>query len=114
MCPCATHVQVSLHVWGWFSWCVLSHVEQEGRGPILGSGCEGPSLQDSLSPSQAQCRNPQPSSGFSVGLSCQLGLWCNLLADPLPELRVPLGVGKLPSLTSPACLGASQNTGHTS
>jgi hypothetical protein len=32
--------------------------------------------------------------------SCQMGLWCNLLAEPLPELWVPLGVGKLPFVTS--------------
>lgn len=32
--------------------------------------------------------------------SCQMGLWCNLLAEPLPELWVPLGVGKLPLVTS--------------
>lgn len=31
---------------------------------------------------------------------CQMGLWCNLLAEPLPELWVPLGVGKLPFVTS--------------
>lgn len=50
-----------------------------------------------------------------VGLSCQVGLWCNLPAEPLPELRVPLGVGKLPSANSPAgCLGASWGAGHTS
>lgn len=34
------------------------------------------------------------------GTSCQMGLWCNLLAEPLPELWVPLGVGKLPFVTS--------------
>lgn len=34
------------------------------------------------------------------GASCQMGLWCNLLVEPLPELWVPLGVGKLPFLTS--------------
>lgn len=34
------------------------------------------------------------------GASCHKGLWCNLLAEPLPELWVPLGVGKLPFVTS--------------
>ncbi|KAL6078536.1 hypothetical protein STEG23_011105 [Scotinomys teguina] len=34
------------------------------------------------------------------GASCQMGLWCNLLAEPFPELWVPLGVGKQPFVTS--------------
>ena len=34
------------------------------------------------------------------GASCHRGLWCNLLAEPLPELWVLLGVGKLPFVTS--------------
>lgn len=55
-----------------------------------------------------------PGSLGCVGQSCQPGLWCNLPAEPLPELRVPPGVGKLPSATSPACLGASWGAGHPS
>lgn len=43
---------------------------------------------------------PLISRKLLCGASCQMGLWCNLLAEPLPELWVPLGVEKLPFVTS--------------
>lgn len=103
-------------------------VKWKGQGPTSGSPresmqgppiCRAPRRVSFPSPPPRHNHgNPQPpwlpGSPGGVGQSCQLGLWCNLPAEPLPELRVPLGEGKLPSATSPACLGASWGPGHTS
>lgn len=126
VCPCAlvsacVLMRTGAQASGWFVWCVLSLACRKAEVPswaALGSGSQGP-----------VCKAPEPSSRLflflnrhicaclcltllwvlgsqgCVGPSCQLGLWCNLPAEPLPELRVPLGVGKLPSANSPAgCL----------
>lgn len=84
---------------------------------MRGRVCRAPgAFQPGLSvPFRHNCGNPEaffrvPGSQGCVGLCCQLGLWCNLPAEPLPELWVPLGVGKLSSATSPAFWRA----GHTS
>lgn len=104
-------------------------MEQEGRGPswaALGSGCEGRVCRLLNLPAGSLPHGhigvcvcltaPWVLGGRGcVGPSCQLGPWCNLPAEPLPELRVPLGVGKLPSANSPAgSPGASRRAGHTS
>lgn len=85
------------------------------RGPV----CRAPPVSQPGLPLPARPRggvlSPPSGSGKPglFGAELPAWLWCNLLAEPLPELRVPLGVGQLSSSTSPACLGASQNSGHT-
>lgn len=73
-CPYVTHVQVSLHVWSWFIWCVLSHGGAGKQRACLGQpqreGVQVPrSAEIPESPSQVFLSLPGP-VWDSGGLFC--------------------------------------------
>ena len=110
-------------------WAGLSgRVKWKGQGPTSGSPrklvwgpvCRAPSWVSLLlpPPTQAQSWESSASVGSRKPGRCgaELPTWAVVqsASRALPELRVPPGEGKLPSSTSPACLGASWGPGHTS